>query len=82
MGLLFHSSKRVIESVFVVETQIANSQFWQAELFGLLDDSQTQFLVVMSTVDIVQMVVRVEEVVEDCKRRVNNLNECDWLMQD
>ena len=49
-----------------------------SECLGLLDDNQAGFRVGRSTADVVQMMVRMEEDVEDCKRRVNDVNAYDW----
>ena len=49
-----------------------------AEGLGLLDDNQAGFRSGRSTADVVQMMVRVQEDVEDCRRRVNDVSECEW----
>ena len=49
-----------------------------AEWLGLLDDNQAGFRAGRSTADVVQMMVRMEEDVEDCMRRVNDVNAYDW----
>ena len=53
---------------------IAKRLSWWAERLGLLDDNQAGFRTGRSTAD----VVRMEEDVEDCKRRVNDVNEYEW----
>ena len=57
---------------------IAKRLAWWAEWLGLLDDNQAGFRTGRSTADVVQMMVRMEEDVEDCKRRVNDVNEHEW----
>ena len=49
-----------------------------AEGLGLLDDNQAGFRSGRSTADVVQMMVRVQEDVEDCRRRVESVDECEW----
>ena len=49
-----------------------------AECLGLLDDNQAGFRAGRSTADVVQMMVRMEEDVEDCMRRVNDVNAYEW----
>ena len=49
-----------------------------AECLDLLDDNQAGFRSGRSTADVVQMMVRVNEDVEDCMRRVNDVGEHEW----
>ena len=49
-----------------------------AECLGLLDDNQAGFRSGRSTADVVQMMVRMNEDVEDCMRRVSDVNENEW----
>ena len=49
-----------------------------AECLGLLDDNQAGFRSGRSTADVVQMMVRVQEDVEDCMRRVDDMSVCEW----
>ena len=49
-----------------------------AECLGLLDDNQAGFRAGRSTADVVQMMVRMQEDVDDCMRRVNEVNEHEW----
>ena len=44
-----------------------------AEELGLLDANQAGFCSSRSTADVVQMMARVKEVVEDCVREVNEV---------
>ena len=62
----------------VLARVIAKRLAWWAEWLGLLDDNQAGFRAGRSTADVVQMMVRMEEDVEDCKRRVNDVNEHEW----
>ena len=50
-------------------------RLWWPECLGLLDDNQAWFLTGRSTAYVLQIMVRMEEDVEDCKRRVNHMNE-------
>ncbi|KAI8519281.1 hypothetical protein Bbelb_025380 [Branchiostoma belcheri] len=50
-----------------------------AEWLGLLDDNQAGFRKGRSTADVVQMMVRMQEDVADCKRRVNGEEEVDEI---
>ena len=57
---------------------IAKRLGWWAEHLNLLDENQAGFRKGRSTADVVQMMVRMEEDVVDCKRRVNvQANEVD-----
>ena len=49
-----------------------------AEGLGLLDDNQASFHSGKSTADVVQIMVRVQEDVEDCMRRVDEVREHEW----
>ena len=49
-----------------------------AECLGLLDDNQAGFRSGRSTADVVQMMMRMQEDVEDCMRRVNDVNTHNW----
>ena len=49
-----------------------------AEGLGLLDDNQAGFRSGRSTADVVQMMVRMQEDVEDCMRRVDEVSEHEW----
>ena len=49
-----------------------------AECLGLLDDNQAGFRSGRSTADVVQMMVRVQEDVVDCMRRVDDMSVCEW----
>ena len=62
---------------------IAKRLGWWAEHLGLLDENQADFRKGRSTADVVQVMVRMEEDVSDCKRRMNTegareMNENDW----
>ena len=57
---------------------IAKRLSWWAEWLGLLDDNQAGFRAGRSTADVVQVMVRMEEDVSDCMRRVNDVNEYEW----
>ena len=57
---------------------IAKRFSWWAEWLGLLDDNQDGFRAGRSSADVLQMMVLMEENVEDCKRRVNDVNEYEW----
>ena len=52
-----------------------------AEGLGLLDDNQAGFRSGRSTADVVQMMVRMQEDVEDCMRRVDEVNESSQVKQ-
>ena len=49
-----------------------------AECLGLLDDNQAGFRAGRSTADVVQMMVRMQEDVDDCMRRVNDVSAHEW----
>ena len=49
-----------------------------AECLDLLDDNQAGFRKGRSTADVVQMMVRVNEDVEDCMRRVDDVSAYEW----
>ena len=51
---------------------------WWTEWLGLLDENQDGFRAGRSSADVLQMMVLMEENVEDCKRRVNDVNEYEW----
>ena len=53
---------------------IAKRVSWWSEWLGLLDENQAGFRKGRSTADVVQMMVRLEEDVVDCRRRVNAMN--------
>ena len=55
----------------VLARVIAKRIGWWSEWLGLLDENQSGFRKGRSTADVVQMMVRVEEDVVDCKRRTN-----------
>jgi len=59
----------------IITRVIANRFSWWTEWLGLLDDNQTGFRAGRSTADLVQMMVRMEEDVEDCKMRVKDVHE-------
>lgn len=49
-----------------------------AESLGLLDDNQAGFRSGRSRADVVEIMVRMQEDVEDCMRRVNDVSEYEW----
>ncbi|KAI8486755.1 hypothetical protein Bbelb_355030 [Branchiostoma belcheri] len=63
----------------VLARVIAKRLSWWAEWLGLLDDNQAGFRKGRSTADVVQMMVRMQEDVADCKRRVNGEEEVDEI---
>ena len=69
---LLSMSSRVLARVIARRVSV-----W-AEGMGLLDDNQAGFRSGRSTADVVQMMVRVQEDVDDCRRRVNDASECEW----
>ena len=62
----------------VLARVIAKRLAWWAEWLGLLDENQAGFRAGRSTAGVVQMMVRMEEDVEDCKRRVDDVNAYEW----
>ena len=69
---LLSMSSRVLARVLAKRLSV-----W-AECLGLLDDNQAGFRSGRSTADVVQMMVRVQEDVEDCMRRVSDVSEYEW----
>ena len=69
---LLSMSSRVLARVIAKRVSV-----W-AESLDLLDDNQAGFRAGRSTADVVQMMVRVQEDVDDCMRRVKDASEYEW----
>ena len=54
---------------------------WWAEWFGLLDKNQANFRPGRPMLDVLQIIVRMEEDVGCCKRRVNKNNLHEWPVE-
>ena len=65
----------------VIARVIAKRLSGWAERLGLFDDNQAGFRSGMSTADVVQMMVTVQEDVDDCMSRVDEVSEHEAIEQ-